>query len=405
MHKNRILGNFSIDGVEVKSFLLNSKYLNYLPLPLKSVLNNKAYFDDVYTLNENGCLLLYNWLCDRTIPFNRIGYNRYISKASDKLLEMLSMYAVSLTDCYWVKPKDELIDWETIKLYNSSKIDSFDMVDYTRRNNEMYSSINLTTNGVLEKYWFLKEDKVMLAKRTSLSNEILNIREIIASKIYEKQGLLNSARYNYIYNREHRIVGCTCNILTSESRELVTAYDLLSEYGLAVKGRNSICDLERCLQGYSAPRFVFDALYKMFLIDYLITNRDRHLNNIAFIRDSESLNILDIAIFDNGSSEYVEGVSPEESLSTTINGIEDTEYEILCKLPRSCFNTLDLSLLPTNQWVKEQIEKAENLSSFRKNFLFELYKEKKKILRGLQKSNSSVEEYIKNLVDFNKFTL
>ena len=153
MHKNRILGNFSIDGVEVKSFILNRKYLNYLPLPLKSVLNNKAYFDDVYTLNENGCMLLYNWLCDRTIPFNRIGYNRYISKTRNKLFEMLSMYAVSLTDSYWVKPKDELIDWETIKLYNSSKIDSFDMVDYTRRNNEMYSSINLTTNGVVSYIW------------------------------------------------------------------------------------------------------------------------------------------------------------------------------------------------------------------------------------------------------------
>lgn len=410
MHKNRILGAFSLDGIEVSRLVLNKQRLDYLPLPIKVVLHcNDEYFvsqsKDSYTLNENGCLLFENWLNNRTIPADRVEFERYYSKSKNSLAMVLEMYAVSFTDCYWVKSVDTNLDWNTVKLYGNSSIDSLEVVEQHRLQNKQYSKVNYTLGGRLEKYWFFKDNSIMLAKHTSLANEILNIREVIASKIYEKQGTLSSAKYSYIYNRNHELVGCKCNVLTSESKELITAYDLLSEYNLAVKGRNSINDLLYCLKNYNAPAFVFNLMIQMFLVDYLITNRDRHLNNIAFIRNSESLNIIDIAIFDNGSSEQMEGVVPEGSLSTTINGIEDTEFKVLCSIPRNYFNCLDLSLLPTNQWIKEQIYKAENLSAFRKNFLYALYKEKKKILRGLQKSNISVESYFRTLTDFNKYSL
>lgn len=414
MHKNRKLGAFSLDisnfGIEVSGFVLNKQYLNYLPLPIKLVLHcNGGYFEcqsqNSFTLNENGCLLFEIWLSSRTIPADRVEFERYYSKSKNSLAMTLEMYAVSFTDCYWVQPVDAKLDWNTVKLYGNSNTDRFEVIEQRRLQNKQYSKVNFTLGGRLEKYWFIKDDNVMLAKRTSLANEILNIREVIASKIYEKQGTLSSAKYSYIYNRNHELVGCKCNVLTSESRELITAYDLLSEYNLAIKGRNSISDLLCCLKNYNAPVFTFNLMIQMFLVDYLITNRDRHLNNIAFIRDSESLNIVDIAIFDNGSSEQMEGVVPEGSLYTTINGIEDTEFKVLCSIPRNYFNCLDLLLLPTNQWVKEQIYKAENLSAFRKEFLYALYKEKKKILRGLQKNNISVESYFRTLTDFNKYSL
>lgn len=412
MHKNRKLGEFSLDvsySIEVSGFILNKQYLNYLPLPIKLVLHcNGGYFvsqsKNSYTLNENGCLLLENWLNDRTIPNDRVEFERYYSKSKNSLAMTLEMYAVSFTDCYWVQPIDAKLDWNTVKLYGNSNTDRFEVIEQHRLQNKQYSKVNYTLGGRLEKYWFFKASNIMLAKRTSLANEILNIREVIASKIYEKQGTSSAAKYSYIYSRNHQLVGCKCNVLTSESRELITAYDLLSEYNLAIKGRDSISDLLYCLENYNSPVFVFTLMIQMFLVDYLITNRDRHLNNIAFIRDSESLNIIDIAIFDNGSSEQMEGALPEGSLNTTINGIEDTEFKVLHCIPRNYFNCLDLSLLPTNQWVKEQIYKAENLSDFRKNFLYNLYKEKKKIIRSLQKSNVSVEVYFRTLTDFNKYS-
>lgn len=413
MHKNKKLGLFSLDtsgfNIDVSTFSLNKKYLSYLPLSIKSVLHcNNSYFEsensNSYVLNENGCLILWNWLKDRTIPADRIEFERYFSRAKSSLSMILDMYAVSFTDCYWVKPTNSNVEWGTVKLYGSSKTDKFEVIEQRRRQNKEYSKINYTLGGRLEKYWFLKDNNIMLAKHTSLSNEILNIREVIASKIYEKQGISSAAKYSYIYNRDHRIVGCKCNILTSESRELITAYDLLSEFGLNVKGRNSIYDLVQCLKRYNTPDFVFKLLFIMFVVDYLVTNRDRHLGNIAFIRDSDSLSIVDIAIFDNGSSEQMECELPEGSLYTTINGIEDTEFKVLCNLPRDCFNSFDLSSLPSNQWVKSQIDKAENLSEFRKEFLYSLYKEKKKILRGLQRSSTSVESYFRTLTDFNKYS-
>ena len=413
MHKDKKLAVFSLDiigfNISVSGFVLNKYCLDYLPLPIKLVLHcNNRYFEcqsaNTITINENGCLLFENWLNNRTVPADRIEFERYFNKSKNSLAMTLEMNAVSFTDDYWVKLVSSDLDWNTVKLYGNKRTDKFEVIEQNRRHNKNYSKINFTLGGRLEKYWFIKDKSVMLAKRTSLSNEILNIREVISSKIFEKQGIVSSARYSYIYNRDYRIVGCKCNILSNESNEIVTAYDLLSEFGLNVTGRNSISDLVYCLRNYDAPEFVINSLFIMFLVDYLVTNRDRHLGNIAFLRDSEHLNIVNIAIFDNGSSERLEGELPEGSLNTTVNGIEDTEYKILCNLPRYCFNMLDLSLLPTNQWVKSQIDKAENLSNFRKEFLYNLYKEKKKVLRGLQKSDKSVSEYFSSLTDFNKYS-
>ena len=60
------------------------------------------------------------------------------------------------------------------------------------------------------------------------------------------------------------------------------------------------------------PEIVRKQMDLQCLVDYIITNRDRHENNIVFLRDIETMRIFDIApIFDSGSSEQLEGVLPE----------------------------------------------------------------------------------------------
>ena len=56
----------------------------------------------------------------------------------------------------------------------------------------------------------------------------------------------------------------------------------------------------------------------MFLLDYLILNEDRHLNNFGIIRDVNTLKWLDVApIFDNGQSLNILDYNEEEVI---ING-------------------------------------------------------------------------------------
>ena len=56
----------------------------------------------------------------------------------------------------------------------------------------------------------------------------------------------------------------------------------------------------------------------MFILDYIIMNEDRHLNNFGIIRDVNTLKWLDVApIFDNGQSLNILDYNDEEVI---ING-------------------------------------------------------------------------------------
>lgn len=63
---------------------------------------------------------------------------------------------------------------------------------------------------------------------------------------------------------------------------------------------------------------VREKLENMFILDYLILNEDRHLNNFGIIRNVNNLNWIDIApIFNNGQSLNILDYNEEELI---ING-------------------------------------------------------------------------------------
>ncbi len=58
---------------------------------------------------------------------------------------------------------------------------------------------------------------------------------------------------------------------------------------------------------------VREKLENMFILDYLILNEDRHLNNFGIIRNVNNLNWIDIApIFNNGQSLNILNYNEEE---------------------------------------------------------------------------------------------
>lgn len=62
--------------------------------------------------------------------------------------------------------------------------------------------------------------------------------------------------------------------------------------------------------GINNPR---EKLENMFILDFLIMNEDRHLNNFGIIRDVNTLKWIDVApIFDNGQSLNIEYYDDEE---------------------------------------------------------------------------------------------
>ena len=65
----------------------------------------------------------------------------------------------------------------------------------------------------------------------------------------------------------------------------------------------------------------------MYILDFLIMNEDRHLNNFGIIRDVNTLKWLDVApIFDNGMSLNVQYYDSEEMI---ISGEGRFFYEVV----------------------------------------------------------------------------
>lgn len=105
----------------------------------------------------------------------------------------------------------------------------------------------------------------------------------------------------------------------------------------------------------------------MYIIDYLITNEDRHLNNFGIIRDVNTLEWLDVApIFDNGESLNITYYDNEE---LHISGEGRLFYEVkpfdeIIKVVKD-IKRIDLSKLDgIVEWFDELLHKYQNLTGF-----------------------------------------
>lgn len=380
MHRDIETCRFIYHNGEVEKMQISNA--DHLPLPLKRILHYEYFENSDRTLvNEEGRYLLEEWMDDRSIPMNRLSLKLYDYKVSD----MLKMHAVSFTDNYWIKDAnaERELHWKNVNLFHNAKVDPFDRMEENRENRVKYPPINNTLGGTLEKYWFASEQGLMLAKRTPIMLDMLNIREVIASNIYKMQGYDNYCNYHYITDQHGQKTGCMCKAFTSAERELITAYDLLAEYGYQQK-EDLYEYVKKFAEIYGCEREKTTKMLDMMtVVDYLITNRDRHQNNIGFIRNPVTLKIIDTApIFDSGSSIELEGQFPLGVQNTSVHNLCNTEKECLDQVENK--NCIDISKLPTLEWIRDEWKKSENnLSDQKYAGLYEKKLAYWKLMRGV----------------------
>lgn len=377
-HRNRNLVFFSsTDSGQVEDAIIYLPNSTYLPLPLKWCLSDKGLIDEIrddfVILNEEGVYLVEKWLGSRQIPAHR-----YIKNGKTARQWMLDNHAYSFTDNYWVENENENLRWED--LCNSmNNLDTY----FNIRDTD-YKGYNSTLGGELEKFWYKDGNQLMLCKKNLPSMEILSLREVLACMIYEKQGNIPYCNYNLVYHQNGDVAGCYCRAFTDINTELITAYDLIEEY-------NRIMDdnIYELIIQYAAGHGLDTVKVRNYLdvqtiVDFLIGNRDRHLGNIAFLRDSSTLKLIDIAlVFDSGSMKEYEGEKPENSLSTKVNSFEVTTGECLHCVTN--FNLIDVNKLPSIEEVHQLLFRANKISEYRKNELLEGYEKRVGILKDIQR--------------------
>lgn len=291
MHRNVKVIDIEIDELgHIKSWI---KMYNKEHLPIGTIKD----FDKMSITKLN------DWFSNRTIPLSRFKYKEF--SITNNIITNTSLplksYGLSLSDQYWIKKENDDIVWDDINFFdNSFSLDLGDLLIGKNPLNKPYNFISpdSSSNGDLLKRWKIINGKRVLLKSGSKPHYYEVFNEIIASKIMDRLDI-NHVKYSFIKD-DNYVYSLSENFITS-NKDLVSIYQLFNDY--KKNNNESYFDfLIRILDSFKIENYR-EELNKMFFIDYLIGNVDRHLNNFGIIRDIKTLEFEAIApIYDSGSS-------------------------------------------------------------------------------------------------------
>lgn len=246
---------------------------------------------------------LNEWWTDRSIPASRSGIREALEAldiVSTKLL-LLRCYGLSLSDHYWICPLGSGLTWDQINFFDNPFSDDMGDILFGKPKKDGsfdFSSPDNTSDGFLKKRWKIINGKRCLIKGGSNPFQQQPFNEVIATGVMERLGIPH-VPYTLLWSDGYPY--SVCEDFITPDTELVSAWRVMKTQ----KKSNSDsvyqhfmkCCWELCVKN------VVPALDQMLVLDYIIANEDRHLNNFGLIRNPETLEWFGMApIFDSGSS-------------------------------------------------------------------------------------------------------
>ena len=287
--------------------IYNIENIDYAPIIIKNALkeNNNN--------NNNNITILTEWFKGRGIPSWRDDLDLLLAKLNITTREELldKAFGLSLSDQYWIKPYNSNVQYKDINFFEHD-FNSADFTNITFSNSNDYStkvnlvSPNNTTDGRLKKTWII-ENKERYLLKGGYKNEVLEpFNEVLASMICDRLDIYHT-KYEIDVISNKVVSKCKCFI--NSNTELITAHQIL----------HNVCNKEKAYEEYinilenHNIKNAREKIEDMFILDYIIMNEDRHLNNFGIIRDVNTLEWLDVApIFDNGESLNIIDYTDEE---------------------------------------------------------------------------------------------
>jgi hypothetical protein len=257
----------------------------------------------------------HEWWRDRAIPKTRHGAKTALQQLgySSTNNALVNNLALSLSDCYWILPRDEKLTWKEINLFTNDFVDTFGELtinpDHLIDLRKMTRFQCATSQGELQKKWCIDHDgRRYMIKGNYGSSFQQSLNEVFATKLHEQQGFSQytpyfPAKVQVEENREG--LGCMCYDFCSEDMECISAWELLQ----TIKTRQNeslYYPLKKvCLDLGMTDAYFTNFMDYQIMTDYLISNTDRHMNNIAVMRNPDTLEILGFApVYDSGNSMF-----------------------------------------------------------------------------------------------------
>lgn len=281
------------------------------------------------------------WWTERSIPASRSGIQEALEtlEITDTKMLLVRCFGLSLSDHYWIKPEDSELTWDQINFFENPFSDDIGDVLFGANKNANaldFSSPDSTSDGNLKKRWKIIDGKRCLVKGGSNPFRQQPFNEVIAAGIMERLHIPH-VPYCVMWNQDAPY--SVCEDFVSSETELIPAWRIIQ----TMKKANDVSAYEhfvKCANSLGIPNVV-PFLDRMIVLDFLIANEDRHLNNFGAIRNAETLEWVGMApIYDSGSSLGYDKVATEIRF----------ERNIICK-PFKNHHKEQLTLVSDYSWI------------------------------------------------------
>lgn len=335
---------------------------------------------------------LHAWWTARAIPASRLGLKEALEKmdVSDTAEMVGKSFGLNLSDQYWVLPEELNLNWEDVNFFNnefSEDIgniligiqDNFDDINYM--------SPDAASDGWLKKKWRIVDGERVLFKGGSGLYLQEPYNEVLATAVMKRLGI-ECAEYSLTFIGDKPY--SACKDFVTPKTELITAHNIIK----SVKKPNNKSVYEHYIDccrefGLNDIRHSID---KMLILDFIIVNEDRHLNNFGLIRNAETLEYISGApIYDNGTSMWFNTLTKNiKAGAREINSKPfKNKHSDQIKLV-SDFDCIEINKLKgIDEEFAEILKSAEHMDSERKDTLCKMLNNRIEMLKNVM--NQSVK--------------
>lgn len=231
-----------------------------------------------------------SWLSGRVLLLSRANakwiYNlchfEQIGTDEQKIQIAIACRAVSVLDAYWLKFEDDgEVFWNQVDVKQNSLNEIIAQVALHGKSLTLQGSLvtpELTTNGAYAKAWRRHRDGKLWLYKLGANGSTESRIEVMCSNLLDK---MNVDHVHYEAGEDEGKYVCMCPCMTTEKTAILTGMEFIS-----------YCNVN----GMNPEKKMFEidkeSIYKMWIVDFLISNRDRHGQNWGFFYDVETMKIL-----------------------------------------------------------------------------------------------------------------
>lgn len=302
-------GNIPVMSINFDDSVYDVLREDLLPFTIKGKLRKiipfeevKSKYDDTQRTiaRDKNRDAIISWLANRTLSLSRKNakwiYNllriEQFNTESQKARVSIICRSVSVLDNYWIKLDGDTATWESINVRHNPLNETIAQVALHGSSITLQGSLTspeLTTNGAYAKAWRRHDDgRLWLHKLGANGNSESRI-EVMCSDLLDK---MNVRHCHYEAGEDGGEYVCMCPAMTDDNISIMSGMDFYTYCNT-----NGIDFYKKILE------IDADSIYKMWIVDYLISNRDRHSQNWGLYYKPNSMEIVSChPLFDHNNA-------------------------------------------------------------------------------------------------------